>query len=262
VTRIVIDGDRAAGVEIAGRPGTWAHGGGVQRGRIPDIRRAGGAGTCSENLRRRLDRSRPVTFRVRALRSAARPIRRDGTDARELSSSRRGTTIRPGPTSRRRVPRDWVSVPPWWNPSLAPQGTPPGHRDEPGAGTGRRDMERRSRADYTKLLLDAVEQAFPALKDAFELVDVATPDPLTPLYAQPGGSGLRLGEHLPSPDGQQAPGAPHAPRWAVPVGHWAEEGTSSLRVLTSGRATRGDGGGRPRPPRFRSGLAAVLLTQA
>jgi phytoene dehydrogenase-like protein len=92
------------------------------------------------------------------------------------------------------------------------------------------------RADYTKLLLDAVEQGIPGTRDAFEVVDVATPDTLNRFTRNRGGAAYGW-ENIPSQTASKRLAHRTPLDGLFLSGHWAEEGTSSLRVLTSGRAT-------------------------
>jgi phytoene desaturase len=128
----------------------------------------------------------------------------------------------------------WLSVPTIVDPSLAPPGThlaivtslAPARAD----GTWRQ-----MRDSYTTALLGAVEQGIPGVRDAFEIVEVATPDTLHRYTRNRGGAAYGW-ENIPS----QTASKRLAHRTPIDglflSGHWSEEGTSSLRVLTSGRA--------------------------
>jgi phytoene desaturase len=235
VTRIVIDGDRAAGVEIAGGRVLGARAVVSNADAYQTFGELVGWNVLPENLRRRLDRSRlsPSAFALYGVLHAD-PVEMGLTHENFVFTTwdhdQTWSDIqaaRPGGI--------WVSVPTMVDPSLAPQGThlatvtslAPARAD----GTWK-DV----RTDYTKLLLDAVEQGIPGLKDAFELVDVATPDTLNRFTRNRGGAAYGW-ENIPSQTASKRLAHRTPLDGLFLSGHWAEEGTSSLRVLTSGRAT-------------------------
>lgn len=129
----------------------------------------------------------------------------------------------------------WVSVPTIVDPSLAPPGThlaivtslAPARAD--GTWAAARD-------GYTSALLDATERGVPGIRDAFEIVDVATPDTLYRYTRNSGGAAYGW-ENVPSQTASKRLAHRTPLDGLFLSGHWSEEGTSSLRALTSGRAT-------------------------
>lgn len=129
----------------------------------------------------------------------------------------------------------WISAPSLVDDTLAPSGT------ELGIITSLTPPEadgswRSRREDYALRLLATVEQMVPGVTDSFNTVDIATPDTFARYTGSAGGAAYGW-ENIPSQTASKR--LPH--RTPLPglflSGHWAEEGTSSLRVLTSGRAT-------------------------
>ncbi len=128
----------------------------------------------------------------------------------------------------------WVSVPTIVDPSLSPPGThlaivtslAPARAD----GTWKE-----ARDAYATALLDAVEGSIPGVRDAFEIVDVATPDTLHRYTRNRGGAAYGW-ENIPSQTASKRLAHRTPLDGLFLSGHWSEEGTSSLRVLTSGRA--------------------------
>lgn len=129
----------------------------------------------------------------------------------------------------------WVSVPTLLDPSLAPPGV---HLCVvTGLVPARADGSWRAiRDDLAARMLGDVDALVPGLRDAFEIVDIATPDTLH-RYTNSTGGATYGWENIPA----QTASKRLAHRTPVDglflSGQWAEEGTSSLRVLTSGRAT-------------------------
>lgn len=129
----------------------------------------------------------------------------------------------------------WVTVPTLADPDLAPRGTHLGvvtslvRADADGEWRTRRQTQ----ADA---LLTAVEAGVPGWRDAFEVIEMATPDTLF-RYGRNSGGAAYGWENTPAQTASKR--LPH--RSPLPglylSGHWSEEGTSSLRTLTSGRAT-------------------------
>ncbi|MEU8285489.1 NAD(P)/FAD-dependent oxidoreductase [Micromonospora sp. NPDC048905] len=129
----------------------------------------------------------------------------------------------------------WVTVPTLADPELAPGG---GHL---GVVTslvraGADGSWRAIRDAHADALLSTVEAGVPGWRDAFEIVDMATPDTLFRYSRSAGGTAYGW-ENTPAQTASKR--LPH--RTSLPglylSGQWAEEGTSSLRTLTSGRAT-------------------------
>lgn len=128
----------------------------------------------------------------------------------------------------------WLSVPTLVDPSLAPPGTHLGVVTSlaPARADGTwKDV----RASYTETLLDAVERLTPGFRDAFEVIDVATPDTLCRYTANHGGAAYGW-ENIPAQTASKRLAHRTPLDGLFLSGHWSEEGTSSLRVLTSGRA--------------------------
>lgn len=92
------------------------------------------------------------------------------------------------------------------------------------------------RERLTRTVLDRVERNAPGFGDAFTLLETATPATLHPCTGNSGGAAYGWAN---SPN--QTAGKRLSHRLPVDhvylAGHWVEEGTSSLRTLTSGRAT-------------------------
>jgi prolycopene isomerase len=235
VTRIVIDGDRAAGVEIAGGRILSARAVVSNADAYHTFGELVGWDVLPASLRRRLDRSRlsPSAFALYGVLHA---------DPAELGLTHENfvfTTWDHDQTwtdiQAARPGGIWLSVPTMVDPSLAPAGThlaavtslAPARAD----GTWKH-----VRDAYTEALLDAVEQRIPGTRDAFEIVETATPDTLNRYTRNRGGAAYGW-ENIPSQTASKRL-AHRTPLGGLFLsGHWAEEGTSSLRVLTSGRAT-------------------------
>lgn len=128
----------------------------------------------------------------------------------------------------------WLSVPTIVDPSLAPPGT---HLAiVTSLAPARADGSwRDARDSYAAALLAATDRGIPGVRDVFETVEVATPDTLYHYTRNRGGAAYGW-ENIPA----QTASKRLAHRTPVDglflSGHWSEEGTSSLRVLTSGRA--------------------------
>lgn len=143
----------------------------------------------------------------------------------------------------------WVSVPTMIDSGLAPPGTHLGIITSlvPAGADGR---WRERRAEATQRLLATVDAMVPGLAAAFNVVETATPDTFARYTGSDGGAAYGW-ENVPSQTASKR--LPHR----SPVdglylcGQWVEEGTSSLRVLTSGRVTAamvsGDLDGEPVP---------------
>jgi prolycopene isomerase len=128
----------------------------------------------------------------------------------------------------------WVSVPTIVDPSLAPPGTHLAIVTSLAPATADGSW-RQARDGYTRALLDAVEQAVPGITDAFEIVDTATPDTLYRYTLNRGGAAYGW-ENIPAQTASKRLAHRTPLDGLFLSGHWSEEGTSSLRVLTSGRA--------------------------
>ncbi|MFE3059453.1 phytoene desaturase family protein [Nocardia sp. NPDC059239] len=129
----------------------------------------------------------------------------------------------------------WVTVPTMVDPELATEG---GHLAIVTSlvRTGADGSWREIRDSHGQRLLEAVENGVPGFRDAFETIEIATPDTLF-RYGRNAGGAAYGWENTPAQTASKR--LPH--RTPLPglylSGHWAEEGTSSLRTLTSGRAT-------------------------
>ncbi|WP_116949779.1 phytoene desaturase family protein [Jiangella endophytica] len=129
----------------------------------------------------------------------------------------------------------WVSVPTLLDPSLAATGE---HLSVvTGLVPARADGSWRAVRDATaEEMLRTADGLVPGLRDAFEIVEIATPDTLH-RYTNSTGGAIYGWENIPA----QTASKRLAHRTPVDglflSGQWSEEGTSSLRVLTSGRAT-------------------------
>lgn len=129
----------------------------------------------------------------------------------------------------------WVTAPTLLDPSLADDGAHLGVIT--GLVPARADGSWRAKRDQQAAsMLESVDTLIPGLRDAFEIVEIATPDTLH-RYSNSTGGATYGWENIPSQTASKrlAHRTPVAGLYLS--GHWSEEGTSSLRVLTSGRAT-------------------------
>lgn len=235
VSRIVIENDRASGVEIAGGRVVKARAVISNADATQTFGELVGWDELPDKLRRRLDRSQlsPSAFALYGVLHA---------DPREMGLAHENfvfTTWDHDQTwadiQAARPGGIWVSVPTMVDPSLAPEGVhlaavtslAPARAD----GTWK-DI----RGDYTKLLMNAVEQQIPGMRDAFEVIDIATPDTLHRYTLGRGGAAYGWA-NIPSQTASKRLAHRTPLDGLFLSSHWAEEGTSSLRVLTSGRAT-------------------------
>ncbi|MGW5107459.1 phytoene desaturase family protein [Nocardia sp. NPDC004123] len=235
VERILIEDGRAAGVVVAG--------GEVLRARAvvsnADARHTFGElvgwNAVPAVLRRRLDRYRlaPSAF---ALYGALR------ADPRELGLSHEGFVFGSWDTDAiwadvqaARPGGIWVTVPTLADPELAAEG---GHLAVV-TSLVRADSDCRwpeIREEHARELLGAVENGVPGFRDAFETIETATPDTLF-RYSRNARGAAYGWENTPAQTASKRLGHRTPLPGLYLSGHWAEEGTSSLRTLTSGRAT-------------------------
>lgn len=129
----------------------------------------------------------------------------------------------------------WLTVPTTVDPSLAPPNTHLGVVTSLVAARSQQDW-RETRQAQADTLLATVDAAVPGWRDAFETIEIATPDTLHRYSANRGGAAYGW-ENIPSQTASKRLAHRTPLDGLFLSGHWAEEGTSSLRVLTSGRAT-------------------------
>jgi prolycopene isomerase len=235
VRRILVTDGRAAGVETAGGtvlPARTVISNADARHTFGDLV---GWDLLPETLRRRIDRYRlaPSAFALYGVLHA---------DPNELGLAHESFVFgswdpdsiwadvqaaRPGGI--------WVTVPTLADPELAPSGTHLGVITSL-VRAGADGHWRAIRDTHADDLLGAVEAGVPGWRDAFELVETATPDTLFHYGRNSGGAAYGW-ENTPA----QTASKRLSHRTPLPglylSGHWSEEGTSSLRTLTSGRAT-------------------------
>ena len=129
----------------------------------------------------------------------------------------------------------WLTVPTLMDDGLAPEGVhlaivtslAPARAD--GTWHERRD-------DYAAALLDAARLAVPDAAEAIEIVDVATPDSLA-AYTRNHDGAIYGWENTPAQTASKRLGHRTPVGGLFLSGHWTEEGSGSFRVMTSGRAT-------------------------
>lgn len=128
----------------------------------------------------------------------------------------------------------WASVPTLVDPGMAPEGRHSAIITGLVPGDMSRDW-RTERPELAEDMLSAVEAAFPGFRDGFELIETATPDTYQRWTGNTDGAAYGW-ENLPSQTASKR--LPHVTpiRGLYLCGHWSEEGESSLRALTSGRA--------------------------
>jgi len=235
VTRIVVDGDRAAGVQTADGRILGARAVVSNADAYQTFGELVGWDLLPASFRRRLDRGRlsPSAFALYGVLHVD-PVERGLTHENFVFTTwdhdETWADIQAG-----RPGGIWLSVPTIVDPSLAPAGT---HLAivtslAPARADGKwKDV----RGEYTKALLETVERGIPGMKDAFEVVEVATPDTLSRYTRNRGGAAYGW-ENIPAQTASKRLAHRTPLDGLFLSGHWAEEGTSSLRALTSGRAT-------------------------
>lgn len=129
----------------------------------------------------------------------------------------------------------WISAPSMIDPSLAPDGRQLGIITSlvPATADGSwRDRKQQATAQ----LLEVVDRAGPDVSAHFTVAETATPDTLHRYTGTCGGAAYGW-ENIPSQTASKRLGHRGPFDGLYLCGHWTEEGTSSLRVLTSGRNT-------------------------
>lgn len=128
----------------------------------------------------------------------------------------------------------WLNVPTLLDRSLAPEGVHLAILTTLAVGADGSWHERRDR--FAQALLDAIDPVVPDAREAIEVLDVATPDTLA-AYTRNHDGAIYGWENTPA----QTASKRLAHRTPVDglflSGHWTEEGSGSFRVMTSGRAT-------------------------
>ncbi|MEX5249340.1 MULTISPECIES: phytoene desaturase family protein [Kocuria] len=128
----------------------------------------------------------------------------------------------------------WASVPTLVDPGMAPAG----RHSVTITGLVPAELSRdwsAAKPELAEDMIAAVETAFPGFRDGFDLMETATPATYARWTGNRGGAAYGW-ENTPSQTASKR--LPHVTplKGLLLAGHWSEEGESSLRALTSGRA--------------------------
>lgn len=128
----------------------------------------------------------------------------------------------------------WASVPTLVDPGMAPEG----RHSMIVTGLVPADLSRdwsSAKPELAQDMITAVETAFPGFRDGFEPLETATPATYARWTGNRGGAAYGWENTPPQTASKRLPHVTPL-KGLLLAGHWSEEGESSLRALTSGRA--------------------------